>query len=176
MEHEAVEALQRDGAAKKDVRVLKTMDIRYYGQVREQNAQVPKGKITSESLNATIDRFHEKHRKVIGYSAAKYPTEIIRLHLEGIGEVETPRLQKISQGGNDPSKAVKGMRKAFFRELNDFVDTRIYDGDKLLADNVLTGPCIVEEKMTTIVVPPYLAIKVDQYGNYRTIKHEERNQ
>jgi len=172
MEKEAMEALQREGVAKKDVRIVRTMDMRYYGQVREQNVQVPDGKdgkVTSEALNTIADRFHEMHRKIIGYSHTKYPTEIVRLYLEGIGQLETPRLQEISRDGNDASRAVKGTRKVFFRESDDFVDTKIYDGDMLLANNILKGPCIIEEKMTTIVVPPKITIKVDTYGDYRTI-------
>ena len=62
------------------------------------------------------------------------------------------------------------MRKAFFRESNDFVDSIVYDGDRMHAENQVMGPCIIEEKMTTIVVPPNLAIKVDIHGNYVRIK------
>ncbi len=169
MEEEAVEILRREGVAKKDILIEKTMDMRYYGQVREQNALVPKGIVTAKALRVTTDRFHEKHRKVIGYSDETYPTEIIRLHLEGIGKVKAPRLKKISQGDHHAAKALKGTRKAFFREVEDFVDLKVYEGDKLLAGNILRGPCIIEEKMTTLVVPPRITLKVDLYGNYTTM-------
>jgi N-methylhydantoinase A len=132
MEKEAVEILKREGVARKDILIEKTMDIRYYGQVREQNASVPKGPVTAETLRVAIDRFHEKHRKVIGYSDLHYPTEIMRLHLEGIGKVTTPKIQRISQGRDHVAKALKCTRKAFFREVEDFVEVKVYEG-KLLA-------------------------------------------
>ena len=170
MEREARDALQKDGVPEQNIRIIKSMDIHYYGQVREQNALAPDGKITPVSLKTTTARFHEKHGKIVGYSDEKYPTEIIRLHLEGIGKVKPPSLKNIRPGSNNPSKAEKGMRKAFFREPNDFIDTIIYDGDALQANDMVKGPCIIEEKMTTIVVPPNLTIKVDSNGNYMTIK------
>ena len=64
---------------------------------------------------------------------------------------------------------MKGARKAYFRDFDDYVDTTVYDGDRLLAGNRCEGPCIIEEKMTTLVVPPGIAIRVDQTGNYTTI-------
>jgi N-methylhydantoinase A len=170
MEREATVTLQREGVAKKDILIEKTMDIRYYGQVREQNAPVPKGTVTPKSLKITMDRYHEKHGKVIGYSDASYPTEIVRLHLVGIARVKPPRLQKIARGGSDPRKATKGTRRAFFSEFGDFMDVNVYDGDRLLAGNILRGPCIIEERMTTVVIPPDVKINVDVYGNYTTLK------
>ena len=61
------------------------------------------------------------------------------------------------------------MRKAYFTEFADYADTVLYDGDKLLAGHKLVGPCIVEEKMTTIVVPPNFTMTVDAHGNYINI-------
>lgn len=168
MEGAARRTLEREGVAGKDMLVSKSMDMRYYGQVREQNAAMPDGPVTAETLQATAERFHEQHRKVIGYADSKYPTEIVRLHLAGIAKVTPPKVKPVPAGTSDPSQAVKGERKAFFKELNDFVKVKIYEGDKLLAANVLAGPCIIEERMTTLVIPPDVTMKVDAYGNYTT--------
>jgi N-methylhydantoinase A len=169
MEKEALETLRKEEIEKKDVLIERSMDIRYYGQVREQNASVPDGPFSSETLRVTIDRFHERHRKILGYSDTKYPTEIIRLHLTGIAKVRPPQPLKLSQGGQNPSKALKGKRRAFFNEFDDLIDVKVYDGDKFLAGNGVEGPSIIEEKMTTLVIPPGVKINVDLYGNYTTL-------
>ncbi len=169
MKKEAIETFLREGIDEKEIVIERTMDIHYYGQRREQNAYVPEGPVTPETLDVTMDRFHERHRKIIGYSDSKYPTEIVRLHLAGIARVVPPQLREVSQGDSDASKALKGTRMAFFSEFDDYVDTKIYDGDRLLAGNILEGPCIVEERMTTLVIPPHKKIRVDPYGNYVTI-------
>jgi N-methylhydantoinase A len=172
MEKEAMETLRKEGVEEKDIVIERSIDIRYYGQVREQNASVPEGPVTAQTLQITTDRFHERHRKILGYSDANYPTEIVRLHMAGLCRVTSPQPLKIPQGDSDPSKALKGKRKAFFSEFGDFIDVRVYNGDALLAGNAMEGPCIIEERMTTLVVPPGIKIKVDLYGNYSTIIEE----
>jgi N-methylhydantoinase A/oxoprolinase/acetone carboxylase beta subunit len=61
---------------------------------------------------------------------------------------------------------LKGERDAYFEETNGFTKTTVYDGDKLIHGNILEGPCIVEEKMTTIVIPPGNRMRVGEYGDY----------
>lgn len=169
MEAEAVEVLSREGMAREEMSIEKTMDLRYYGQVREQTAQVPVGPVTPETFQAAQQSFHDKHRTVIGYADEGYPTEIVRLHLTGTAKVSPPKPQEVEAGGPDASHARKGARPAYFSEHGDFVDVDVYDGDKLLAGNRLEGPCIVEEQMTTVVIPPALGVTVDSHGNYTTL-------
>ena len=168
MEKEAVDTLQREGIEKKAIIIEKSMDLRYKGQRRELTATVPDGHMTDDFITATIDVFHKKHRKIIGYSDPEFPVEVVRLHLAGISRVSSPKSNEIAQDQNDASSALKGMRKVYFTEIKDFKDVNVYEGDMLLAGNILEGPCIVEEKMTTLVVPPERRIRVDQHGNYTT--------
>jgi N-methylhydantoinase A len=131
--------------------------------------------MTSESLENTIDCFHERHNKIIGYSDPGFPVEIVRLHLAGISWVSPPRPREIAPGDPGASQSIKCSRRAYFRDFDDYVDTTVYDGDGLLAGNRCEGPCIIEEKMTTLVVPPGIAIRVDHIGNYTTIMEDSRN-
>jgi N-methylhydantoinase A/oxoprolinase/acetone carboxylase beta subunit len=78
-------------------------------------------------------------------------------------------LKKIKRGTANASAALKGKREAYFEESRGYTPTCIYNGDKLLTGNILEGPCIVEEQMTTIVIPPGFRMKVDPRGNYITI-------
>lgn len=173
MEAQAVEILGREGVARKEMLIEKTADLRYYGQVREQNARVPEGPVTEEAFAVVQQHFHDRHRTVIGYADEGYPTEIVRLHLTGTARALPPISQTIESGGPDvESDAVKGDRPVFFGEHGDFVDVRIYDGGRLLAGNRLDGPCIVEEAMTTVVIPPDLTLTVDRFGNYTTLNGE----
>jgi hypothetical protein len=64
---------------------------------------------------------------------------------------------------------LRGTRMASFSEFDDFVDTKIYGGDRIRAGNILEGPCIVEERMTTLVIPPSKKTRLDLFGNYMTM-------
>ena len=58
----------------------------------------------------------------------------------------------------------KARRDAFFDGR--FRKTAIYDGPQLRAGQKLAGPAIVEERFTTIVVPPGWTVKLDKLGTY----------
>ncbi len=170
MEEEARRTLEREGAASADVSIERSMDIHYYGQVREQNAAVPPGQITAESLEVTLDRFHEKHRRVIGYSEPAYPTAIVRLHLAGVARIVPPPPRRVEAGSGDLSRARKGCRPVYFSERDGFSEVDVYQGERFGAGDVITGPCIIEEPMTTLVLPPEESVTVDVDGSYTTIR------
>jgi N-methylhydantoinase A len=46
------------------------------------------------------------------------------------------------------------------------IQSTIYDGDALEPGMSFTGPAIIEEAGTTVVVPPGLPCQVDDYHNY----------
>ena len=165
MEKMAVDTLVREGINKKDIIIERSMEVRYYGQFRQRFAKVPAGKITKESLKTAIDNFHEVHKVELGYSDSNYPTEIVRLHLTGIAKPRKPVLQPIPAGSGDVSGALKGQRKAYFNGY-DFIEANVYDGNKFHAGDAINGPCMIEEKFTTLVVPPEIAVVVDDGGNY----------
>ncbi len=76
--------------------------------------------------------------------------------LRGVGLRATavtgkPQLPHIAASSRDASSALKGKRRAYF---DGRVSTPIYDGVKLRARQTVTGPAIIEEPLTTIVVYP----------------------
>ena len=76
--------------------------------------------------------------------------------------------------GTDPRAALKRKRQVYWKERNGFVDTPCYDGDKLHHGTVIAGPAIIEEKKTTVVIPPGCEATVDAYDNY-LVNHEGLN-
>ena len=170
MEQVARDTLEREGAPAGDVIIEKSMDLHYYGQVREQTAVVPDGPVTLETLAVAVDRFHELHRRVIGYSEPGYPTVIVRLHLAGVAKLVPPPERVLALGTGDLSRAKKASRPAYFSELGGFSDVAIYDGELFGAGDVIAGPCIVEERMTTLVLPPGETVAVSSDGTYSTMR------
>ena len=73
------------------------------------------------------------------------------------------RLEEIRGAGKNPSAAQKRTRACWFDGRK--VDTPVYDGDKLMAGNVIAGPAIIEERTTTAVVPGGFTAQVDQFKN-----------
>lgn len=169
MESEGEQTLDREGVPKEKQDLVRYMDVRYHGQYRQLSVPWPGGPITNEAISAGVANFHDKHKEIYGYSDKDYPIDFMAWKLVAVGKVDPPEYKKIGQGSKDPSSALKGHRDAYFEETKGFVKTSVYDGDRLLSGNVLEGPCIVEERLTTIVIPPAFKMRVGEYGDYLTI-------
>ena len=53
-----------------------------------------------------------------------------------------------------PMPAIKGRRRAWFAEAGGFVDTIVYDRDRLPADTEISGPALIEDPGSTLVIGP----------------------
>jgi N-methylhydantoinase A len=165
---EGVNVLKREGIPEKDRLLERTMRVRYWGQFRDVEVSWPDGPITNGNLSKGVANFHHRHKELYGSSDKDYPIEFMGFGLRAIGRMPKLRLKKLDRGSKNPQQARKEERNVYFEESRGFVRTKIYDGDKLLNGNELEGPCIVEETMTNIVIPPKFKLRVDQYGNYIT--------
>ena len=164
METEGLAILEKEGIAEEDRVLVRTMNAQYFGQFRGIEVEWPSGPITEESIAEGLKNFHREHKARYGHSDEDYPYLFSSWGVSAIGKIPPVIVTTVGKSGADVSDAVKTIRQAYFDE--GFVETTIYDGDKLNRGNVMEGPCIIEERMTNIVVPPGFTVKVDDYGNY----------
>jgi N-methylhydantoinase A len=170
METDGLEVLARESVPP-DKRVLvRTLQMRYFGQFRSIEVEWPNDKINRQAIAQGVSAFHKKHQDLYGHSDENYPLEITSFGLSAIGKMPPVALKPVAKGSQDSSAALKGLRQVYFEEANGFAKTRIYDGDKFSAGNTFEGPSVVEEKMTNVVVPPGYKMQVDDFGNYITIQ------
>ncbi len=165
MEDEARRTLEREGVLPSDISIVKSMDLRYHGQMRDQTVTVPDGPLSPERMAVVLVRFHDKHRRVIGYAEATYPTAITRIHLAGVAKLATAPTQTNPVGGN-PSQARKGSRPIYFQELGGFASVDIFQGERLGTGDQIVGPCVIEEPMTTLILPPGHHVRLESDGTY----------
>jgi N-methylhydantoinase A len=166
LEAQARETLRREAVADEDMALDKTMSMSYYGQNKDLEVAVPDGAVTSATFAETVKRFHDKHHAALGHSEASFPTTINAIAVTGLYKTVPPLFRKIAHGESDPSGALKASRMAHFSKIGKFTNVDVYDGNRLRAGHLLEGPCIIEEPMTTIVVPPGHRLTVDDFGNY----------
>jgi N-methylhydantoinase A/oxoprolinase/acetone carboxylase beta subunit len=83
-----------------------------------------------------------------------------------VGKVAKPRLSAKRKTGGNPRAALKGKRRVFFaRPQRKFIDTPVYDYERLGVGAAVKGPAIIELPFTTTLVPPDHKITVDLYMN-----------
>ena len=145
--------------------ILRSMDLRYVGQSYEINIPVPPGEVSGEDLENIAAKFHEKHQMIYGHSAPEEPVELVNLRVTVIGKAAKPKLKELPKEKKSSDTALKGTRKVYFKKYKDFVECPIYERSKLAYDSEVSGPAIIEEMSSTIVIPPDYTARVDKYGN-----------
>jgi N-methylhydantoinase A len=162
MEAEARKTLSSEGFAPDHVVVERGLDPRYLGQHHEVTVTVPEGPITQETLAEIARRFHQAHERLYLYSEPESPLESINVRLTATGLIPKTPLASWPMGGAAAGHAIKATRPVYF---GTWLDTPIFDGDKLLAGNRIEGPAIIEEVTTTVVIFPDDRAEVDRLGN-----------
>jgi N-methylhydantoinase A len=142
-----------------------TADLRYAGQAYELNVRLPrKSQLTRRDIEATVARFHSLHQKVYAYSSTDEPVDIINVRLIAIGQVPEVKLPRRTRADASPRAARKGTRPVYF-EKRGFIQVPVYERDLLQSGNLLKGPCVIEEIISSTVVIPGATAKVDPWGN-----------
>ena len=165
MEAKARAQLSEEKIAEDEVDVYWTADLRYAGQAYELNVPVPHtGHLTRKDVEATVARFHALHHKVYAYSSSADPVDIINVRLVGIGKVPEVWIPKHKRGDKSARGARKGTRPVYY-EGRGFIMAPVYERDRLKPGNLVNGPCIIEEIISSTVVIPGATAKVDTWGN-----------
>ena len=168
LKEEAVSKVLELGFEKEKIRVLHTIDMRYVGQSHEISLQVPAEiveNMNGDSIRALERMFHGQHQSLFGHSSPDAAVEFFTLSVSAIGPTDKGRMFEIEKGTAISEQAKKGTRRVYFKEFNGYEDCSTFDRLRLKANNVISGPAIIEQMDTTIVIPPNQVAKVDQYGN-----------
>jgi len=111
------------------------------------------------------DAFHSRHEELYTYSERHNAVEVVNIESTVYGRIDKPKAPKLKKGA-PVSKALKGHRKAIFEASGKSTKTPIYDGARLGAGASLSGPAIIEEVTTTIVIEPGWTATLDASGSY----------
>lgn len=161
----ALEMLRKEGVDQKDTLILRYVDVRYVGQSFEIRIKFEGEKCNEANIKALIQTFHQDHERRYGHKDLMAPVELVNFRVEGIGKRKPIELREIpSGGGAPPSTSLKSVRRVYFEETQTFLDTKIFERERLLAGNVIEGPAIIEESNATTLIHPGMVGRVDPYG------------
>lgn len=164
LENRGIDRLMTEGVRREDIKLIRTMDLRYQGQ--EYNLNIPfEGIVTVESLKQATTQFHQVHRHTYGHSAENEPVEIVNVRLSVIGQIERGENSKFPIEDNQlHSSSPVGHRTIYFSGEG-WVNTAIYQREDIAPNSRIEGPAVIVQMDSTIIVEPQQHITVDQYGN-----------
>jgi len=166
MQAEAEELLERSGSTDAVV-VERFVDVRYEKQVQEVIVPLRSRtrRVTAVNLARAERDFHDLHEQLYAFKRPDHGTEVVSLRLELTGLREPISAPARAFGKESPEDALVGTRQVFF-EREGFVETPIYEGARLEPGNLLSGPAVIHEPDTTIVVPAGQEAMLDQHEVY----------
>jgi len=137
--------------------------LRYQNQ--EHSVEVPLNpeERMAEHWAQIEQRFHNLYEQHYTYRL-QAPVEIVGFHLVAIAQIGKLTPQALPVTGRLPSAACKGKRAVDYAQEG-IHDADIYDYQLLEPSMTFSGPAIVEDTGTTVVVHPGNSVHVDRLGN-----------
>jgi N-methylhydantoinase A len=163
LQRAAAEEFGDDGVRPERLAFNRYADMRYQGQEHTVKVPFPAGEIETEELSEAVRRFHEAHERQYAFRLDS-PVEMVNYHLAAYGAVQKPEVAALGRTGRSAGDAIKGHRKVDF-DAHGVHQADIYDRALLEPEVEFSGPAVVEEPATTIVVLPGHKVVVDDYGN-----------
>jgi N-methylhydantoinase A len=165
LEEKALEQMEREGISGENIKLVRSVDMRYSGQAYELNIPVPFGTLNAKTLSQIDEAFHSQHKSLYGFSRVKERTELVYLRLSAIGLLEKPQIEKMPLSGKNSEAALKGFRPVYMGR--EYVNTSLYERKELMPGDSLIGPAIIEQMDTTTLVYPGQKVSIDEYQNMR---------
>ncbi|MGW0632334.1 hydantoinase/oxoprolinase family protein [Streptomyces sp. NPDC002758] len=165
LQTEATGALIGYGFSPDSLKCSFSAEVRFAGQEHTLNTPVDEDFLDGDALRLLQDlpaRFVERHRERYGHGDLNSPTEIVTLRCRAIAPVIRPAFTRPSAQAETRPVA---SRDIWFPDSGWHKDVPVYERQDLGAEYRITGPAVVDEWTTTVIVPPGWSAHVDELSN-----------
>jgi N-methylhydantoinase A len=158
-----LESLEQEGVDPDRRHALAAADLRYLGQHHEVTVPFAVEDLTPAGLPGIERAFHARHEELYGFSSPGRPMEVVNLHATVVGR-RPQRVPAAAPSGS--ASAEKGVREVYLPSTGRMETIPVHDGDRIAPGRRLSGPVIVEESTTTLVVPEGYDLELDESGSF----------
>ena len=166
MEAEASAWLERERVAPADRSYRCHVDARYEGQNFE--VIVPLSHAARDGMAEFVRAFHAAHCREYGYDLPGKAVEIVNCRLQAVGRVPKAPLIEREVDPNKPASpdpALAGRRSIYHGAAHGWLETPVYARAILPPECAMSGPAVIEEMSSTILLAPGQRATVDKLGN-----------
>ena len=166
MEEEGLRQLEQERVRSAETEIVWSADLRYDGQSWELNAPIRRTAdgFTREHVRRIAEGFHELHQQVYSYSEPDEAVEFVNLRVRVKG---LNKSLAFKEEGHEPfllEGGWKAKRDVYFAEKG-WLTIPAYEREDLSVGSRIPGPCIIEETISTALVPPGHTGTIDAYRN-----------
>jgi N-methylhydantoinase A/oxoprolinase/acetone carboxylase beta subunit len=156
--------VEEAGVAADAIEVERRVDARYAGQINEISIDLPSGPLDERSRDVIEGAFTKTYHELYGHVLEGIPVELVTWRVVAGG-----RLGAVSVEFHDPQDRTDAVgantRPVYWHESASYVDSPVFDRYALAPGVVVTGPAVVEERESTVLVPPGAVGEIDGYRN-----------
>ena len=139
------------------------VDLRYAGQSYELTVPLARP-ITSAAVADAVEAFHDAHAQRYGHARPDARVEVVTLRVRGTVPGATPDLPTEPPADTDATSAQIGTRPIWF-SADGPTETPAYERDRLHHGHPFSGPAVIYQYDTTIVIPAGWHTRVDAWRN-----------
>lgn len=162
LEATARQELSEEGVDSSTIRFERQVDLKYGYQVSELALPFPTGVNPSELRGKLTRLFTEAHRQAFGYDRDDL-IELVNLRLRAIASAGRVQFADLVARVSLTPSTQRSARQAYFGPTHGSLETHILRRADITEE--VSGPLIVEEPDTTVVVPPGWGVKREIQGN-----------
>ena len=137
----------------------RALDMRYQGQSFELMVRLDDEASDGPTPAAAFEALHEQQ---YGHRNAGTPIQAVNLRLRAVGSAEKPAGRAMAEASGPALPPVTG-HTAIWNGRR--YDAPVLDRAELTSGLPLTGPAIITEYSSTIVIPPDATAQADEQGN-----------
>jgi N-methylhydantoinase A len=163
LEEEGRRMLAKAGVPRDAVTITRSADMRYALQGREIDVPIPSGTIRPEHREAILDAFAAAHMQKFNWSHPDL--EVMGVNWKVVASGPRPEVSLRHRNGGAAAAAPKAERPVYFGELGAHRPCPVYDRYRFAPCFTCSGPAVIEERESTIVVGPGGDVTVDDLGN-----------
>jgi N-methylhydantoinase A len=164
LEEEGLERTRAWEVRRTDLEIVRSMDMRYTGQTHELIIDPIPPDLSKTGKKAIAALFHARHRELYSYANEYEPIAVVNLRVAVLGPKRSVHLRigRSATAANGPA----GKRKAAFKEDRGIVqvETEVFQRERLPPGFTRSGPAIIEEDLSTTLIPPGFRVKVIRQG------------
>jgi N-methylhydantoinase A len=163
MEKEGERTLRKAGA-EEAIGFSRSVDARFIGQGSETNLSIPESDFTKLDPAEVRRRFDETYSHLYGRTYLESPVEFVNFRVRASLPVRLLELPRLHSRGGHIQDSIKGERRAFSGLARNFIPFTVYDRYKLFPGATFSGPAIIEERESTVIVGEDAKVRVDEFG------------
>lgn len=147
IELQATKDLLAEGVPEDRIRMRRSAGMRFLGQSWELNVELGQH---DKSIDRLIASFGEVHERRFGHRSGTN-VEVVNFRVTAVGVVDKPGLHRLPSVTPRPDAYLR-KRDVYFN--GEFVATPVVQRDRLVLNETIKGPAVIEESGSTTVLPP----------------------